>query len=287
MSSAVRPDTPPQAVLQSLRDELSGNVFRGVSGFFAKYFEDKSWSAAVQQKLQEPNSADIVGKLSAEAPNLADFGALVEWLAAFQSLFFPADQPSLRFHSQSLWLNKPASSLRAMIYLGMSSHLQAVAESTRVVGEYHHSNAPVTVEEDNDDILHFCGRALQVFKAQPARLFLHGFRVCGTTLELWVFDRSGAYSSGKLDLAQRPDLLVQVLASYAMMGDRELGFNTFVDKHLGPGGSDGYVAFDEGNKLYLRPELMAAPNYLVGQATTCYPVSESMTGEPDVIVKFS
>jgi len=281
MSSTLLPGTPSEADLQSLRDELNGKVFRGVDGFFAKYFEGRSWSAAVQKKLQETKSAEAVRKLAAEALDLAHFDALAEWLAAFQSLFFAADQPSLRFRSQPL--SKPASPLGASVYLE-TSDLQLVAGSTRVFGEFHHADTPVAAG-DEDEILRFYGRALEVFKAQSARLFLHGFRVCGTTLELWVFDRSGAYSSGKLDLAQRPDLLLQTLASYAMMGDGGAGFNTFV-KRLGPG-SDCYVTLDQGNKLYLRPELIAAPSYLVGLGTTCYAASTSPTGEPDAVVKFS
>jgi hypothetical protein len=260
---------------------LKGYVFRGVDGFFAKYFEDKSWSAAVQNKMQETKSAEVVSKPSADVLGLAHFDALVEWLAAFQSLFFAVDQARFRFRSQPL--SKPGCPLRASIYLE-TSDLQAVAGSTRVFGEYHHAGAPV-VAEDDSDILRFCERARQVFKAQSARRFLHGFMVCGTTLELWVFDRSGAYSSEKLDLAQRPALLVQTLAGYTMMRDEESGLNTFV-KRLGPG-SDSYVTFDQGDKLYLRPELIAAPGYIVGLGTTCYAASVSTTGEPDIVIKFS
>jgi len=283
MSSTPLLDTPSEAALQPLRDELKGSVFRGVDGFFAKYFEGKSWSAAVQNKMQETKSAEVVSKLSADVLDLAHFDALVEWLAAFQSLFFAVDQASFSFRFRSQPLSKPGCPLRASIYLE-TSDLQVVAGSTRVFGEYHHADATV-VAEDDSDILRFCERARQVFKAQSARRFLYGFLICGTTLELWVFDRSGAYSSEKFDLAQRPDLLVQTLAGYTMMRDEESGFNTFV-KPLRPR-SDSYVAFDQCDKLYLRPELIAAPGYIVGLGTTCYAASVSTTGEPDVVIKFS
>ncbi|KAH6637139.1 hypothetical protein F5144DRAFT_647085 [Chaetomium tenue] len=280
MSPTILPDMPSEAALQSLRDELDGNVFRGVDGFFAKYFENRPWSAALEEKLQETKAAD---KLSTDALGLTHFDALVEWLAAFGSLIFVADQSSLRFRTQSL-SSTPTGPLSASIYIE-TSDLPFVAGSTRVFGEYHHADATVAVD-DYDDLMRFYGRALAVFQAQPARLFLHGFRVCGSTLKLWVFDRSGAYSSGKLDLAQRPGLLVQTLASYAMMDDKEAGFNTFV-KRLGPG-SEGCVTFGQDNKLlHLRPELIAVPDYLVGLGTTCYAASTSTTGEPTDVVKFS
>lgn len=59
-----------------------------------------------------------------------------------------------------------------------------------------------------------------------------------------MFDRSGAYSSEKLDLVQRPDLLIKIMASYAMMSDEEAGFNSFIRRdELG-----SYVAFGSANE---------------------------------------
>lgn len=281
MLSVFPPLTPTEAALQSLRDELKGNVFRNVNGLFAKYFEGKPWSVVVQNKLQETKSAKIVSKLSAGVPGIARFDALVEWLAEFQTLFFAVDQATFRFHSQPL--SNTGSTARTGIYLE-TSDLQSVAGSTRVFGEFHHDNAPVMADDD-DDILRICERAQQVFKVQSARCFVHGFLVRGTTLELWVFDRSGAYSSERLDLAQRPDLLVRALAGYTLMSDEEAGFNTFV-KRLAPG-SNSYVTFHEHDKFHLRPELIATADYIVGPGTTCYVASTSTIGEPGTVIKFS
>lgn len=136
MSSVFPPLTPTEAALQSLRDELKGNIFRNVSGLFAKYFEGKPWSVVVQNKLQATKSAKIVSKLSAGVPGIAHFDALVEWLAEFQTPFFAVDQAHFRFHSQPL-SNTGSSTARTGIYLE-TSHLQSVAGSTRVFGEFHH-----------------------------------------------------------------------------------------------------------------------------------------------------
>lgn len=246
--------TPTEAALQSLRDELKGNIFRNVNDFFTKYFKGKPWSVLVQTKLQETKSAKIVRKLSAGVAGIAHLDSLVEWLADFQTLFFAVDQANFRFRSQPL--SNTGSTPRAGIYLE-TSDLQSVAGSTRVLGEFHHESAPVMA--DDDDILRFCERAQQVFKVQSARCFLHGFLVCGTTLELWIFDRSGAYSSERLDLAQRPDLLMRTLAGYTLMSDEEVGFNTFV-KHLASG-SDSYIKFHQRDTFHLRPELIATADY--------------------------
>jgi len=282
MSSVFSPLTPTEVALESLRDELKGIIFRNLNGLFAKCFEGKPWSAVIQEKLQEVESAKIVSKLSDGVPGIAHFDALLEWLADFQTLFFAVDQTNFRFHSQPL--SNTGSPARTCIYLE-TSDLQSAAGSTRVFGEFHHESAPVTTDDDEDNILRFCWRAQQVFKFQPARCFVHGFLVRGTTLELWVFDRSGAYSSDRLDLAQRPDLLVWTLAGYTLMSDEAVGFNTFV-KRLAPR-SDSYVTFDQHEKFHLRPELIATADYVVGPGTACYVASKSAAGEPGIVIKFS
>lgn len=200
----------------------------------------------------------------------------------FQTLFFAIDQASLHLHSHSR--SNTGSTGQTRIYLE-TSDLQSVAGSTRVFGEFHHDNAPVMADDDDDDILRFCEGARQVFKVQSARCFVHGFLVRGTTLELWVYDRSGAYSSERLDLAQRSDFLVRVMAGYTMMSDMEAGSNTFV-KRVAPG-LDSYVTFHQHVKFHLRPELIATADYIVGPGTTCYVASTSTIGEPDTVIKFS
>lgn len=272
---------PTAAALQSLRDELKGNIFRNVSGLFAKNFEGRPWSVGVQNKLQAAQSAKIVSKLSARIHDIAHLDSLLEWPAEFQTLFFVADQANFRFlHTQLL--SNMGSRPGARISLETSAP-HPVAGSTRVFGEFHHDN--ISMADDDDNILRFCERARQVLKAQSARYFLHGFLVCGTTLELWVFDRSGAYSSERLDLVQRPDLLVQTLAGYTLMSDEEAGFNTFV-KCSAPG-LDSYITFHQRDKFYLRPELLATADYIVGPGTTCFVASKSTVGKPDTVIKFS
>ncbi|EDN02644.1 predicted protein [Histoplasma mississippiense (nom. inval.)] len=68
----------------------------------------------------------------------------------------------------------------------------------------------------------------EVFTAQPTRRFIHAFAVCGTKMEAWVFDRSGPYSSGVIDVYEDSRRFFQVLVGYAMMSDEELGLDSFI-----------------------------------------------------------
>ncbi|KAL5083804.1 hypothetical protein Trisim1_000852 [Trichoderma cf. simile WF8] len=290
--------------LQSDRGELKldDNVFRGVDGFLAKYFKK---SDTVQDTIDDAKLVDGINKLSTNIFNIANLDTLMDWLVDFRSLFFPAD-PNIpfrfRFRFRCESITTPGPPFSASIYFE-TEDISTAAGSTRVYGEYHHGGAPVA--GDDNGFLPFAARVLQVFKAQPTRHFLHAFFLHGTTLELWVFDRAGAYSSGPIDLAQNPQELFHIMAGYGMMNDKEYGINTFA-KCLGPGSdshisfdggvpsdtacsSDGDVSSDEGTikKLYLRQEMLAAPGHLVGLGTTCFAASTSTPYEANIIVKFS
>ncbi|KAJ8125871.1 hypothetical protein O1611_g7766 [Lasiodiplodia mahajangana] len=99
MSSILLSDTPSEAPLQS---ELEGCMFRAIGGFFAKFFEDKPYSAAIRNKIQQGKSTEGVGKLSTDVLSLTHYDELVNWLATFRALFFTADQARFRILSQPL-----------------------------------------------------------------------------------------------------------------------------------------------------------------------------------------
>ncbi|KJK96090.1 hypothetical protein H633G_00030 [Metarhizium anisopliae BRIP 53284] len=267
MSSITPPHAPTEAALEPLRDELKGNMLPNVHGFFAKYFEGKSWSTVTQNKFQETTSANMVGKLSARVTDLANLDVLVEWLAEFQTLFFGVDQANLRFCSQPL--SNTSSTPKTAIYLE-TSDVQSAAGSTRVFGEFHLDSAPVMADDDDDD---------------PALLRASTARVQGPVGSMLCPRVPRAYSSERLDLAQKPDLLVCALAGYTLMTDEEAGFNTFVQR-LTPE-SDSYVTFHQSHTFRLQPELMATADYIVGPGTTCYAASTQTAGEPDTVIKFS
>lgn len=65
-----------------------------------------------------------------------------------------------------------------------------------------------------------------LFSTQPTRRFAHGFFIQGTIMELWGFDRSGAFSSGEFDIHQEPEQFIQAIVGYSMMSHDELGLDT-------------------------------------------------------------
>jgi len=93
------------------------------------------------------------------------------------------------------------------------------------------------------ELLRFSGHAREVFAAQPTRRFLHGFIIRGSSMELWVFDRSGPYGSEKFDIHKDPRRFIKIMFSYTRMSDEESGVNTHIKedktgKYIVLGGAD-------------------------------------------------
>jgi len=71
--------------------------------------------------------------------------------------------------------------------------------------------------------------------------FVHAFMLLGTTMELWVFDRSSLYSSGPFDIHDKPEQFIQVLVGYTLMNDDELGLDIFTEHD----GKDNSITIQE------------------------------------------
>ncbi|KAK0706790.1 hypothetical protein B0T26DRAFT_756246 [Lasiosphaeria miniovina] len=137
-----------------------------------------------------------------------------------------------------------------------------------------------------DGLLALGGHARAVFAAQPTRLFLHGF---------YVFDRSGLYSSGALDLRRDSRLtpFLSAVLGYRLMRDGELGrsgiirtdeVGSFITFELEP--EPGHAAA-LGEKLYLEDQPIALSRTLVGQGTACYRGRRPTSSRWHCVVKFT
>ncbi|KAG6147827.1 hypothetical protein E4U37_007778 [Claviceps purpurea] len=129
----------------------------------------------------------------------------------------------------------------------------------------------------------------EVFARQPTRRFIHAFTLTGTTMETWVFDRSGPYSGTTFNVHEEPERFVQVLCGYLMMGDEELGLDVFTEE------KDGrrFVTIPvnpcatETIPLELNPKPISYRRSIVSRATTCFPAKPIGAQEFDTVVKYS
>jgi len=102
-------------------------------------------------------------------------------------------------------------------------------------------------------------------------------------MELWIFDRSGLYSSGPFGIHDNPQYFARALVGYATMVDDEMGLDTFIERG---GVKRRYVTLDStasdgGEMRVLLTKPMVCQRAIVCRGTTCY---ETQDGH---VAKFS
>jgi hypothetical protein len=84
-------------------------------------------------------------------------------------------------------------------------------------------------------------------------------------MRLWVFNRSGLYSSEKFDTYKEPERFVKVITGYTLITDTELGLNTFIKRD-----NNGRYIVIRDVRISLEDKLIASTKVIVCRGTTCY-----------------
>ncbi|KAI9765989.1 MAG: hypothetical protein M1840_006996 [Geoglossum simile] len=266
--------------------EVNGCVYNDTGCFFDEYFGGKAWSSVVEQVVRDVD-LQIIDNRWVDYPDPPSQDAFLAWFWGLQSAFFPRG-PGAYYSSPTLSLSGSDCKRKPDLFLALSGTTKHDARyswaDVRVIGELKQSENP---NDYKKEFLWLCGHAREVFTSQPTRLFLHGFVIRGSVIELWVFDRSGPYSCEKFDLHMNPDRFIKVMAGYTMMSDEELGLNTYIkqDEH------GKYIIFKgqdkDEEKLYLEDEPIAFQRAIVCRGTTCYRVKRLGVKDWEFVVKFS
>lgn len=136
----------------------------------------------------------------------------------------------------------------------------------RVIGELKESN-----RDKKGTLLQISRYVRDVFSCQPTRRYVHAFTICGSEMEVWIFDRSGPYSPDLFDIHDEPERFIQVVTGYTMMNDEELGLDTFTERDV-----DGcFVALEQDStwnltKLRLEPHPITHQRAIVCRGTSCF-----------------
>lgn len=165
---------------ENIVDDIDWHIQCSVKGFYEKYFATASWSSAAEQVVQAvyPEVLDL--------QELQPHIGFLEWLWRFQSIFFKGQRAHYTCLEKSF--SKPVLSHNVLMMSRINdSKREPSWTDVLVVGEFCQDESDM----HQAGLLQLCGHARAVFACQPARLFLHGFYMCGGMMELWVFDRSG------------------------------------------------------------------------------------------------
>lgn len=156
-------------------------------------------------------------------------------------------------------------------------------DHVQVVGQFYRHGCVCY----QDGLLRLCQSAQQVFASQPTRLFLHGFYIRGSLIELWAFDRSGLYCSDVFDVQKDFIQFFSILVSYQWMTDQDLGKSDLIETD-----EDGsYIVLDSEampslGKLYLEGRPITSRESVVGTGTTCYRARMPDSNRWDYVLKF-
>ncbi|KAI9803914.1 MAG: hypothetical protein M1825_001794 [Sarcosagium campestre] len=207
-------------------EELSGRTFVDVKHFYTKYFENREWSKVVEQIYKDaPNNDPLDNFPEASQPEELDIWT---WLDDFQTRYL-VNTPGLYSRAKSkkeiagaLGERQVDIILKDRTALSEEPHN---ARDFRVIGELTKTNKSATWKAKFTQLAIYIR---DTFAAQPTRWFVHGFLMFGTQMQLWIFDRSGAYSSETFDVRKEPKQFIHVLVGYASMTKAELGLDTFI-----------------------------------------------------------
>ncbi|KAI9863684.1 MAG: hypothetical protein M1813_003707 [Trichoglossum hirsutum] len=267
--------------------EVAGCVYNDTGGFYKKYFEGKPWEPDAERTIRDINPRKANGRW-AGYPHPPSQDAFFRWFWRLESTYFSRERGAY-YSSPNLPLGGSTCSRKPDLFLALSGTTECGGRynwrDVRVIGELKQS---VIKNAYLDEFKKFCGHAREVFASQPTRLFLHGFIIRGSTVELWVYDRSGPYSCERFDLHASPDRFIKVIVGYTMMSDEELGLNTYIEDNKY--GKYIMIKLDgkiKKQRLYLEEVPIASQRAIVCRGTTCYRAKRPNVKDWGFVVKFS
>ncbi|KND86475.1 hypothetical protein TOPH_08888 [Tolypocladium ophioglossoides CBS 100239] len=265
-SSRLSDSETREIVERELFQEIKRCTFRNVKGFWDKFFDPKNWRREQKAMLKGIMVAHN-GKKWTDFPSSPDEKPVWDWLRSLEERFL-ADAP------HKLHTTRTANQFKD--WKGqMDLFLQTPATKPNDLFQYKHVLV-VGEQKKSDDTGKFKATLLQlaryvrgVFADQPTRRFVHGFTLSNSTMELWVFDRSGPYSSGPFDIHGEPDKFARAFVGYCTMDDDAMGLDTFIEREYG----HRYITLDDtsGGETRLRlAQAIVRQRAIVCRGTTCY-----------------
>ncbi|KAI0441995.1 serine/threonine-protein kinase Sgk2 [Xylaria telfairii] len=238
-----------------LFEEIKNCTFRNVGGFWDKFFDPKSWYKEQNAMLKGILTAHNGNKWT-DFPTIPNEKPVWDWLCSLEEHFL--DNAPYKLHT-----TRTANQFKEQKGQ-MDLFLQKPA--TKAGSTFLYKNVLVV--------------GMQKKSYNTSKFKADFFQLARDVRKLWIFDRSGAYSSGPFNIHDEPDKFARALVSYTTIDNDTIGLDTFVerqDKHR-------YVTLDNAGGEATRIRLDKAiirRNTIVSRGTTCY---ETQNG---YVAKFS
>ncbi|KAF5024770.1 hypothetical protein F66182_3148 [Fusarium sp. NRRL 66182] len=270
---------------QEILDNIDGRMHGPISGFIKKYFGNFQYIRQdASLEIQAAGRVSSCCAVPSAAPSPDNF---LQWFSNYISRELDGARGSWHISSANVAPEHESADDGARLLLTMLtspvSKVQTRWDHVQVVGQYYHHDCVCY----QDGLLRLCRSAHQVFASQPTRLFLHGFYIRGSLIELWAFDRSGLYCSDVFDIRKDFTQFLSIILSYQRMTDQDLGKSNMIE--MDKGGS--YIILDSVvmpslGKLYLEDQPIASREGVVGSGTTCYRARMPDSNRWNYVLKF-
>ncbi|KAI0098049.1 FunK1 protein kinase [Nemania sp. FL0031] len=264
---------------QDILDNIDGRMHGPMSGFIKKHFGNFQYTHR-DAFLEIQADGRVSGRCAvpSAAPSPDNF---IQWFSCYVSRELDGARGSWRISKYDS--DDDGAYLLLTIPASPTSDVQTKWDHVQVIGQFYHRGC-VRYE---DGLLRLCRSAYEVFASQPTRLFLHGFYIRGSLIELFVFDRSGLYCSDLFDVQKDFIQFLSIILSYQRMTDKNLGKIDIIKTD--EGGS--YITLDSAvvpslAKLYLESQPIASRGKLFGTGTTCYRAKIPGSNRWDYVLKF-
>ncbi|CAK7270987.1 hypothetical protein SEPCBS119000_004367 [Sporothrix epigloea] len=252
-------------VERELFREFKDCTHRRVPKFFEKHFDMARWTNA-QQEMLSSVMANHNGQRWVDFPADPWESSVWRWLQAWEgkalaqaTYVLHRTKTATEFKSSrgqlDLFFQKPAQTDGPFEY-----------KHVMVVGEHKRSS---TAADFKACFLQLSRHVRSVYASQPTRRFIHAFTLRAAMMELWIYDRSGAYSSGEFDIHHEPEKLARALVAYATMDEDALGLDRAIEwennhRHVTVKDTSGEDKRVELNRL------MLSQRAVVCRGTTCF-----------------
>ncbi|KAK1249762.1 hypothetical protein MKX08_009765 [Trichoderma sp. CBMAI-0020] len=247
-------------------EEIKNCTFRNVGGFWDKFFNLESWRAEQKEIFKGVIKAHD-GKKWVGFPAIPVEKPVWDWLRSLKERFLvdapyklrttaTANQFKERKGQMDIFLQKPTTEASSTLWY---KHVIVVGEQKKLYVK----------DRFKADLLQLTRSVRGISADQPTRRFVHAFSFCASIMELWVFNRSGAYSSGPFNIHEEPDKFARSIIGYSTMDGNAMGLDAFVER------KDGcrYVTLTDtsGNEKRIRlDKAMVRQKAIVYRGTTCY-----------------
>ncbi|KAJ3493473.1 hypothetical protein NLG97_g4710 [Lecanicillium saksenae] len=268
------PFSTHSSYLAALEDIRSGCIAGPYPAFFRKFFSSDEIPESPRASVDATESGPRFEENSPPPPPKS-LGEKSGWLVTLLKAQQPEDN----------WIWMPYKITEATLWMSSGVHIMVPQQrgecDAQTVGAICH--VADSLETYQAGLVHLYCMANHVFRTEEMRFFLHGILLCQSSVEFWVFDRSGMYSSPALSLVDDCDQIASNIASLRRMTSGELGAEKVFDAVQGT----DVLAFRTPNAtLQLLKRPVVARDSLFSDGLLCYFARKANENQWTHIVKF-